>query len=65
MRTETGPLRIGEDWPGYFMRGDEALGLASQLRSMADAFDEGDTAVMVAAPAWLRRLAQKLEAVKE
>lgn len=35
MRTETGPLKIGDDWTGAFIRGDEALGYANTLRMMA------------------------------
>jgi hypothetical protein len=30
-RMETGPLQIGEDWPGIFIRGDEAIGLALRI----------------------------------
>lgn len=30
-RIETGPLQFGRDWPGLFVRGDEAIGLASQI----------------------------------
>lgn len=30
----TGPLRIGADWPGIFIRGDEALGLADKLEAL-------------------------------
>ena len=31
---ETGPVQIGEDWPGIFIRGDDAGGAASMLRLM-------------------------------
>lgn len=27
-RVESGPLQIGEDWPGYFIRGDNAVALS-------------------------------------
>ena len=30
-RVESGPLRFGDDWPGYFIRGDNALALAAHL----------------------------------
>jgi hypothetical protein len=33
-RIETGPLKIGHDWPGVFIRGDEALGFSSALKAM-------------------------------
>jgi hypothetical protein len=29
----TGPLKIGDDWPGVFIRGDEALGYVSAIRA--------------------------------
>lgn len=38
-RVETGPIRFGEDWAGYFLRGDNAMGLAqeaSMLEFLAD-----------------------------
>jgi hypothetical protein len=34
-RVETGPLQFGDDWPGLFIRGDEALGLADTLNAAA------------------------------
>lgn len=27
----TGPLQFAQDWPGLFIRGDEAIGLASSI----------------------------------
>lgn len=30
-RVETGALQIGDDWPGLFIRGDEAIGLAANI----------------------------------
>lgn len=30
-RVETGPVQFGEDWPGVFIRGDNAGALASLL----------------------------------
>ena len=33
-RTATGPLKFGDDWPGVFIRGDEALGYAGTLRRL-------------------------------
>ena len=32
VRIETGPLKFPDDWPGVFIRGDEALGYAGELR---------------------------------
>jgi hypothetical protein len=34
-RIETGPLRFGSDWPGVFIRGDDALGWSGTLRHLA------------------------------
>ncbi len=37
-RPLTGPMHVnGEQWPGVFIRGDEALSYARDLRMMADA----------------------------
>jgi hypothetical protein len=30
-RVETGPLRFGDDWPGTFIRGDDAFNYAAHL----------------------------------
>lgn len=32
-RVETGPTQFGTDWPGYFVRGDDAHHLAMQLEN--------------------------------
>jgi hypothetical protein len=45
-------------WPGIFIPGDEALGLAAMLRLIADA------PTMDEARGWLRRRAEELEACK-
>lgn len=34
-RVDSGPLKIGEDWCGYFFRGDHAAREADRLRMMA------------------------------
>ena len=31
-RVETGPVQFGDDWPGVFIRGDDAFGLVMQLK---------------------------------
>jgi len=31
-RAETGPMSFGDDWPGVFIRGDNALMYATNLR---------------------------------
>ena len=40
MRAETGPMQIGDDWPGVFIRGDNAMAYAMQLEAvLAGHFD--------------------------
>lgn len=34
-RAETGPMQFGDDWPGVFFRGDEALLFARSLGAVA------------------------------
>lgn len=38
-RLDTGALKPENDWPGIFIRGDEAIGLAQQLRYWANLKD--------------------------
>jgi hypothetical protein len=39
-RVETGPTQFGEDWPGVFIRGDNAMHFAMHLRNLLDGKDE-------------------------
>lgn len=39
-RPETGPMQFGEDWPGVFIRGDNALVYAAHLRNIIEFLDE-------------------------
>jgi len=39
-RVETGPIQIGEDWPGLFIRGDSAFGLAMSLKAVLTYLEE-------------------------
>lgn len=32
-RVETGPVQFGDDWPGIFIRGDNAFGYAMELQN--------------------------------
>lgn len=34
-RVETGRYQFGDDWPGVFIRGDEALNFAGKLRAFS------------------------------
>lgn len=40
-RAETGPMQFGDDWPGVFIRGDNALALSINLEHIAS-FLEGN-----------------------
>lgn len=31
IRPGTGPMQFGGDWPGLYIRGDEAIGLAAEI----------------------------------
>lgn len=65
-RVDTGALKIGSDWAGFFMRGDEARACASNLRLMAAALDGGiNRPVIHATPVYLRQMADKLESCLE
>ena len=33
-RVETGPLQFNDDWPGYFIRGDNAMGLILTIQDV-------------------------------
>ena len=35
-RVETGPIRFGDDWPGMFIRGDNALAFAAAITMYLD-----------------------------
>lgn len=43
-RVESGAVQFGEDWPGYFLRGDDAFDIAMQIerigRFLADLPDK-------------------------
>lgn len=42
-RMESGPVQFGDDWPGIFLRGDEALHLAYVIdHAAAGAAGSGD-----------------------
>ena len=38
-RVDTGPLRFGDDWPGIFIRGDQAGELSCQLKYISTKLD--------------------------
>lgn len=44
-RVETGPLQINSDWPGVFIRGDNALNYSMQLSRVLDQLDDSTQAI--------------------
>jgi hypothetical protein len=42
-RLETGPMQFSDDWPGVFVRGDDALGYALALRRAVERLVEIDS----------------------
>ena len=63
-RTETGPLKIGDDWTGYFIRGDEACGMSDVMSALANGLEDGTVPPHRVAE-WLRRKAEDLARVVE
>lgn len=62
-RVETGPIRFGNDWPGLFIRGDNAISLAYNLAILGEAIEtsgiklEGQAAItMLMLPGLIRLL---------
>jgi len=59
IRVETGAIRFGKDWPGYFIRGDNCASLTHNLKHIAESIrkNHGREAFM------LEELAKDLAAV--
>ncbi|MFO0788062.1 MAG: hypothetical protein U0805_01305 [Pirellulales bacterium] len=41
-RVESGAVQLGEDWPGLFLRGDDAIRLMYHIRSLEKLFARAD-----------------------
>ncbi len=39
-RVETGPTQFGDDWPGVFIRGDNALYISMHLKRLREAIPD-------------------------
>jgi len=63
MRCETGPIRFGDDWPGVFIRGDNAAYYAHIVRRAATSDTIGPDRLMVDR-AVLKGLAELLESCR-
>jgi hypothetical protein len=62
----TGAIQFQADWPGLFVRGDEAIALAAKIRAMDKALRGNSSVAVKAVLIELRRLAQIIETdVKE
>lgn len=46
-RPETGPMQFGADWPGVFIRGDNAFHYAWALQKILDALDSSANPINV------------------
>lgn len=51
-RVETAPIQFGDDWPGIFIRGDDALAMITKLNLVASG---------AVGPVVLRDIARTLE----
>lgn len=56
-------MQFRDDWPGLFLRGDDAIQLGARIRSMLEALKEEkvDDARVWAATTELERLAEMIE----
>lgn len=46
-RVETGPIQFGDDWPGIFLRGDNAFGYALALQEAMETIPEGFNKIQI------------------
>ena len=60
-RMETGSVRFGNDWPGLFLRGDDALVLAASIRNLMAAVPSIDDPAATSALVRLEELAEVIE----
>ncbi len=56
-RVETAPLALGDDWPGVFIRGDNAWGYADSLTQLLQS--QGLKAVLDAMPGFAGEYTEK------
>jgi hypothetical protein len=60
-RVPTGALQFRDDWPGLFVRGDDAIGLMVSIRHLADRLAGSDDSVVVSALSRLIGIANIIE----
>lgn len=49
-RVETGPVQFGEDWPGTFIRGDNAAWYAMSIKMILDRYGDQMDLIMERMP---------------
>lgn len=59
-RMETGSIQFGNDWPGIFLRGDEALQYAYHLQQFLDQQEQKENIDIISIMV-LRRLVSTLQ----
>ena len=60
-RVSTGAIQFQDDWPGLFVRGDDALGLLSAIRQLAARVEVHVDPVVALALARLQSVADIIE----
>ena len=60
-RVPTGAIQFQEDWPGLFVRGDEAIGLMASIRILVERVGQHEDPVVRTMLASLSELADLIE----
>jgi hypothetical protein len=60
-RVETGAVQFGDDWPGLFLRGDNALALVIWIQSLCERLAQHSDLVVMDRLARLREVADLIK----
>jgi hypothetical protein len=60
-RVPTGALQFRDDWPGLFVRGDDAIGLMVSIRHLAERLADNTDPGVASALSRLKRIADIIE----
>lgn len=60
-RVPTGALQFRDDWPGLFLRGDDAIGLMLSIRHLSERLADNADLVVASALSRLRGIADIIE----
>ena len=63
-RPETGAMSFGEDWPGVFIRGDNAFAFAIYVKAASNRLKESDSVSDQLMAGYLCGLAELLESCR-